>query len=266
MVTARASKSKKKVSVPEIREDRDKMTAPGVLALVGAGEYLSGMVEIDRYLLSTLNVKKPKVVVMPTAAAQEEDYMKWAYMGLSHFQRLGADVEAALVVDHESANDHHNAELVKEADLVYMSGGDPRYLLNTLKNSSVWESALEVYGRGGVLAGCSAGAMVMGQYVRARGAPGADPSTLWLAGLNLIPHIVIMPHFDRVTEERLRPITEHLPHDAAIIGIDEHTAIVGSNQEWQVRGRGKVAIITGSRTITYRSGEAFELPWPTKAV
>ncbi len=242
------------------------MTAPGVLALVGAGEYLSGMVEIDRYLISTLNVETPKVVVMPTAAAQEEDYMKWAYMGLSHFQRLGADVEAALIVDHESADDPHNAELVKDADLVYMSGGDPRHLLNTLKGSAVWEAILEVYGRGGVVAGCSAGAMVMGQYVRARGAPGADPTTLWMPGLDLLHHIVIMPHFDRVTEERLKLMTEHLPHDAAIIGIDEHTAILGSNQEWQIRGRGKVAIITGSGTNTYRNGQTLELPWPTKSL
>ena len=238
------------------------MTAPGMLALVGAGEYLSGMSDVDSYLLSTLNPKKAKVVVMPTAAAQEEDYMKWAYMGLSHFQRLGADVEAALVVDHESADDPYNAEMVRGADLVYLSGGDPRYLLYTLKDSQVWKSILQVYTRGGVVAGCSAGAMVMGKYVRARGAPGVDPATLWLPGLDLMPHVVIIPHFDRVPEERLRLMLEHLPIDAAALGIDEHTVMLGSNQEWQVRGKGKVAVMTGGETITYRSGQTFELPWP----
>ena len=106
----------------------------------------------------------------------------------------------------------------------------------------------------------------MGQYVRARGAPGADPATLWLPGLDLLPHIVIMPHFDRVTEERLKPVMDHLPYDAAVLGIDEHTAILGSNQEWQVRGRGKVAVITGSGTSTYRNGQMLELPWPTKSL
>ena len=236
------------------------MQAPGVLALVGAGEYLTGMADIDRYLLSALNVNKAKVVVMPTAAAQEEDYMKWAYMGISHFQRLGADVEAALVVDHESANDPHNAELVKNADLVYMSGGDPRHLLYTLKGSQVWGSILEVYGRGGVVAGCSAGAMIMGKYVRARGAPGADPASLWLPGLGLVPNVVIMPHFDRVPEERLKLMLEHLPIDAVALGIDEHTVVLVSNQEWQVRGKGKVVVITGGETLIYHSGQTFELP------
>ena len=45
----------------------------GLIALVGAGEYLPVMEDVDRYLLSSVNSKMPRVVCLPTAAGQEGD-------------------------------------------------------------------------------------------------------------------------------------------------------------------------------------------------
>ncbi len=46
----------------------------GLIALVGAGEYLPVMEDIDRYLLDSVKVdgRAPRVVCLPTAAGQEE--------------------------------------------------------------------------------------------------------------------------------------------------------------------------------------------------
>ena len=45
----------------------------GLIALVGSGEYLSVMNEIDSQLLASVNTngRTPRVVCMPTAAGQE---------------------------------------------------------------------------------------------------------------------------------------------------------------------------------------------------
>src|SRR5207247_724036 len=62
----------------------------------------------------------------------------------------------------EEADDPANAQAVGEADLIYFSGGKPAYLLDALSESAVWSAALAANERGAVLAGCSAGAMVLG--------------------------------------------------------------------------------------------------------
>ena len=83
----------------------------GLINLVGSGEYLPVMKDVDRYLLDSLNVngRKPRVVCLPTAAGKEGDSSvnRWSNMGIQHFTELGAEVNAARIIDQESANDPH---------------------------------------------------------------------------------------------------------------------------------------------------------------
>src|SRR5512147_555046 len=99
----------------------------GLIALLGSGEYLSVMDEVDKHLLANCNAdgRKPRVVCLPTAAGQEGEASvnRWSKMGVEHFTRLGADVEAVPVVDAESAHEQSHASRVEEADIVYFSGG-----------------------------------------------------------------------------------------------------------------------------------------------
>ncbi len=70
----------------------------GLINLVGSGEYLPVMKDVDRYLLDSLNVngRKPRVVCLPTAAGKEGDSSVncWSNMGIQHFTELGAEVNA----------------------------------------------------------------------------------------------------------------------------------------------------------------------------
>ena len=115
----------------------------GLISLAGSGEYLPAMDEIDSYLLANCgaNGRKPRVVCMATAAGQEgdESINRWSKMGIEHFTRLNTDVQALRVIDTETANDPVHAKAVEEADLIYFSGGSPRYLFDTLNGSLVWK-------------------------------------------------------------------------------------------------------------------------------
>ena len=69
------------------------------------------------------------------------------------------------MVDRASADDPVLAERIRDANFIYLSGGKPDYLLQTSINTRALEAILDVYRRGGILAGCSAGAMVMGESI-----------------------------------------------------------------------------------------------------
>src|SRR5919109_1103914 len=138
----------------------------GLINLVGSGEYLPVMQDVDRYLLDSLalNGRRPHVACLPTAAGREGDSSvnRWLNMGIQHFQNLGAEVTPVRITDRDSANDSQWEFVLENADLIYFSGGDPGYLYETLKESCAWSAAQRAWQRGAIYAGCSAGAMILG--------------------------------------------------------------------------------------------------------
>ncbi len=141
----------------------------GPIALVGSGEYLPVMDEIDRQLLASTrsNGRHPTVVCLPTAAGQEGDSSvgRWLRMGEEHFTALGATVHPLPIIDRSTADDPQYVPILEQADLIYFSGGNPRYLLETMQGSQAWRAASNAWERGAVYAGCSAGAMILGRKV-----------------------------------------------------------------------------------------------------
>ncbi len=107
---------------------------PGPVALVGAGEFLPEMLGFDAGLLAAGGRSRPRVAILPTASYPdgEEVFTRWATMGVAHFGELGAEVEPVLVRDRAAADDPASAQAIGEADLIYLSGGKPAYLLDAL--------------------------------------------------------------------------------------------------------------------------------------
>ncbi|HWP64143.1 MAG TPA: Type 1 glutamine amidotransferase-like domain-containing protein [Candidatus Binatia bacterium] len=231
---------------------------PGAVALVGAGEFLPRMADVDRRLLEATGARRPRVAILPTASYPDGAlvFRRWAEAGVAHFRALGAEVEAVLVRDAVDADDPAYAQAVGEADLVYLSGGKPTYLLRTLAGSAVWRAALAAYARGAVLAGCSAGAMVLAarqpRFRRRLLFPLA-----WDRGLGLVPGIAVLPHYDRLPEPIAALVALQAPRGCLVVGLDEDTAIVGRNGAWQVAGQARVTIWSGRHRTRYRAGDVF---------
>ncbi len=234
----------------------------GLIALLGSGEYLPVMDNLDRYLLANSGAdgRTPRVVCLPTAAGQEGDVSvsRWMNMGVEHFQALGADVQAARITNREEADDPRFAGMLEAADLIYFSGGNPMYLYQTMQGSRAWQAAEKAWRRGAVYAGCSAGAMILGREL-----PDLRSGTERGAAFGVVPARYILPHFDRM--QLLRPlITPYLrsrTKDGEIsLGIDEDTALVGRlGGEWRVMGRSKVYVFTHKKTSAYADGEVVPL-------
>jgi cyanophycinase len=229
----------------------------GLIALVGSGEYLPVMEQVDRHLLDSLNTdnRRPSVVCLPTAAGKEGDdsVNRWSNMGVEHFRKLGADVKALRIIDHESSNLEEYASVLENADLIYFSGGNPGYLYETMKDSRAWNAAQRAWSRGAVYAGCSAGAMILGKRM---------PSFRLMKtqeGFGIFPAEYIIPHFDAfpaVWRPMVFALQKQLKDGQRMVGIDEDTALVGTLQgEWRVMGRGEVHVFTHDGKISYQAGD-----------
>src|SRR5262245_60379839 len=118
---------------------------------------------VDRGLLEATGRVRPRVVILPTASWPDGEsvFRRWAEMGTEHFRSLGAEVEPVYVRTVDDGADAANLQAIGEADLVYLSGGKPQHLLAVLEGSPMGAALCAAHRRGAVLAGCSAGAMVL---------------------------------------------------------------------------------------------------------
>jgi cyanophycinase len=234
---------------------------PGPVALVGAGEFLPTMSAFDATLLGTTGVTRPRVAILPTASFPDGEvvFQRWAAMGASHFAALGAEVEPVLVRDRAAADDPAAAQAVGEADLIYLSGGKPAYLVRALAGTAVGHALGAAHHRGAVLAGCSAGAMALASHAfdfRVRLVPFP---LRWASGLGFARGVSVVPHYDAWPEPFSALIAFQAPREAIVLGIDEDTAVVGHDGGWQVHGASRVTVWRGRRRERFRAGEVFRV-------
>jgi cyanophycinase len=232
----------------------------GTLALIGAGEFLDPMDKVDQTLLSMAGGMR--VVVLPTASTPDGPGVpeRWAKMGIDHFNHLGAQTDAVMALDRAACIDAKLAARVRAANLVYFSGGKPDYLYNTLVDTPVWQAVSEVLARGGVVAGCSAGAMIMGAYVPVFSELIGIPTiSKWQDGFKLVPDSIIAPHYNEFPEIFSSLIFGGRPAGTFLIGVDADTALVGSNGSWKALGARRVTIKRDHATQRYTEGQTVPL-------
>ena len=227
------------------------------MALVGSGEYLPTMLPVDRTLLERMRESgtTPRVVVVPTAAAPDGAAVtdRWARMGTEHFRTLEAQVEPVMLLTREDANNPQLTERLAQANFIYLSGGKPRYLYETLRESEAWHAIRSVYEQGGIIAGCSAGAMVLGSEF-------FDFPQIWKMrpALSLIPGIAIIPHFDELPG-LFKDTAIRSTDKVTVVGVEGGTALAGSGNDWEVIGSGGVTVFTDKGRVRYTGGQRVPL-------
>ncbi len=231
---------------------------PGPLALVGSGEYLPQMLEIERALLDG---RAGRYVQIPTAAGQEDQSSldRWVALGRAQAERLGVESVPVIARNREEADDPAIADLVDGAGLIYLSGGDPHFLAGTLRGTLLWERIEGAWRAGAALAGCSAGAMAMTSWVPSVKRLGLSPDP----GLGVLPHLRVIPHFDKMAgwmPDMITRVLLHAPEGVTVLGIDEDTAVVGGPHEWRVEGRQSAWVLGHGSRREVRAGEMLETP------
>ncbi len=236
----------------------DQQSRPGPLALVGSGEYTAAMLDVERDLLAG---RPPRYVQIPTAAGREgqQRLSYWVDLGMQQAARLGVEAVPLLVLERDQADDPAVAAAVDGAGLIYLSGGSPTVLADTLRGTALWRAIVTAWQGGAALAGCSAGAMAFGDRVPEL----RNPSAGSRPGLGLLPHVRVLPHFDRmldwIPDVLTRPFFRNTD-GATLIGIDEDTALVGGPVEFTVQGRRSAWILGNGRREEFPAGSSMRLP------
>jgi cyanophycinase-like exopeptidase len=230
----------------------------GPLALVGSGEYLPVMADVEAALLAG---RPPLYVQLATAAVPDgpEVVERWHRLGEAQAERLGVRALALNVTSRADAEDPAVVAGVVGAGLIYLSGGHPGFLADTLRGTALWSAILDAWAAGAALAGCSAGAMAMAAWVPTL----RHPREGGVEGLGLLEHVRVIPHFDAFSARVPDLVTRFLvPHDPAVsvLGIDEETALVGGPVEWTVRGRASVWRLRGGEREEFPPGASLRTP------
>ena len=261
-----------------------------MLAIIGSGETSPTMVTVHRNLVSRLGLNNPQAIVLATPYAFQENATDVSARAQRYFaDSVGLQVRIAAGTsphadpgmappltgdDHE--DEGRQAADIRTADWVFAGPGSPSYAL------AHWQAGPVAAGlRDRVLAGhgvtvlASAAAATVGRFTvpvyeiyKAGGAP------RWLPGLDLLGtlglNVAVIPHYDNAEGgrydtrhcylgmRRLAVMERELPADAAVLGVDEHTAVLIDlrAEDIEVRGRGGLTV--------RRSGDSVVLPSGTR--
>ena len=221
----------------------------GRLALVGGDEFRRGCESMDETILRATGKSSPVVLIVPTAAAFENP-ARAADNGVKHFAALGADARPLMVVNRSDAESTDLASEAELADVVYLTGGSPTHLLETLKESAVLAAILNALERGAVLAGSSAGAMAMGSWMRFRE---------WRPALGIAKGVASLPHHERSDPNTAsRDLQDGAPDDLSVVlGIDGRSGAISSPDGWTVLGAGGVTVYRKNGWERLTHGDVF---------
>jgi len=228
---------------------------PGFLALMGGNEFRPDCLPMDEELLDRIGRKPARVVIVPTAAARENPRLA-ADHGIRYFAAMGAAASAAMIITRADANDPQRSAPIREADLIYLTGGDPRYLLSILVGSICWSVIGQRWQVGATLVGSSAGAMALAGMMVYGGPP--------VEGLGAAPGVVVSPHFDPASGDAGPSMTgSGLPPGLTVFGIPTATsAVTTDGQVWEALGASSMTIWPPAPQpgYTVEPGDRFWLP------
>lgn len=230
----------------------------GYILLEGGAEFGGRMADPDRRALELAGGLETRVCILPTAAAPDNNHHRAGENGRRWFTGLDAQhVEVLPLLNRADADRPEIAAALAGAGLIYLLGGFPAHLAESLAGSRAWEAVLTAYTAGAVVGGSSAGAMVVCERLY-------DPFRgRLLPGLNLLPGCCVVPHHNTLGTEWLGYLQQALP-GFNILGIDEQTGLIddGPQGAWSVSGAGSVTLYRDGKAWRFAAGEQFQMEIP----
>jgi cyanophycinase-like exopeptidase len=241
------------------------VTAARILCIMGSGETAPTMAPVHRELIERMGGDGARAALIDTPFGFQENADELVAKAQEYFQRSIVHplalaslrrAETASEVEKEAAYSR-----IHEADYVFSGPGSPSYTLRQWRGTEIPRLLAEKLERGGCVTLASAAAITLGVVslpvyeIYKAGEP-----VRWLDGLDLLSVVgitaAVISHWDNAEggthdtrfcymgESRLTQLEVLLPEGAAILGVDEHTALIldlGAERV-EVRGRGRAVV------------------------
>jgi cyanophycinase-like exopeptidase len=260
-------------------------TAPGRIVLIGSGEIGPSMAPLHRSLVASL----PKRSTPSSLVALDGSYdfqtnraemgekiavffrskvgIPTTVIGLPETDRAGADLAPSALAPTIAG--------LNAADLIFLGPGSPSRALRRWGGTPIVEQLIARIQNGATLITSSAAAAASGRHtIPVYEIYKAGTNPVWLDGLDIMGAltglaVAVVPHWNNnegathdtsrcfIGEGRLQQLERVLPDGAAILGIDEHSALtidLGASSV-TVGGKGAVTIrIPGIGETAMHSG------------
>jgi hypothetical protein len=223
------------------------------------------MAPVHRELIERVGGDGARAVLLDTPFGFQENADELVAKAQEHFQRsIGHPLELASLRRVEAASEVEREAAysrVHDADYVFSGPGSPSYTLRQWRGTQIPGLLREKLERGGCVTLASAAAITLGivslpvYEIYKVGEP-----VHWLDGLDLLSvagiRAALITHWDNAEggthdtrfcymgEGRLSQLESLLPEGAAILGVDEHTALILDldAERVEVRGRGRAVV------------------------
>jgi len=230
------------------------------LLIIGGAEDKVGRATVLRRFVRLAGGRKARIVVIPSASSFPDEAVE-AYTAA--FGRLGAP-EVGVVSPRSRpsapgggvtpAMVHTMVQVLDDATGIFMTGGNQLKLSQLFVGTPLAEALIRAHERGAVVAGTSAGASIMSQFMISLGADGVTPrqrTSQLTSGLGLLPGVIIDQHFDqRARYGRLMSLVAGSPNLLGM-GIDEDTAAeVRDGRRLTVLGSGAVFVVDARAAVS----------------
>ena len=224
--------------------------------LLGGGCFEDGSAPMLRKKMAELAGKGARLVIIPTADPSLEppqsSIAEYSKEAKALFSAVGfGDIAVLHTRDRKIAESDEFVLPLRTANAVWIPGGASDLLEHTYGNTKVLSELRALLGRGGMVAGDSAGAYVLAQFGVSR-----QRSTMQIGmtegGLSLLPNIFVLVHANVMREvtKNISDIASFASGHPELLGIsiDENTAIViRAGRITEVVGSGSVSLVDGRK-------------------
>jgi cyanophycinase len=237
----------------------------GSLVIIGGG---SRPLYVMEKIVELAGGPDCRIMVIPMASADPADTGDYQS---GQLRDAGCPEVDFLVFDREAADTDEVVARLDDITGIFFSGGVQERLLDHMAGSRLFERVREIYMKGGVLSGTSAGAAVMSRIMITGDEkhPLSEDDSFEIIsadnivtaeGFGFVTNAIIDQHFV-VRKRHNRLISLVLEHPPLVgIGIDESTAIVmTSPHEFEVLGESIAVVYDASLASDVATNEEGEL-------
>ena len=227
------------------------------IALLGGDEFTPDCKAVDASLIATLKQQKPKIAIVPTAIGHLKPQIA-VNNAISYFAHLGATAYGVAIHNKSNANNLSLTSELLHADAIYLTGGDPLYLLRSIENSLFLSTLFDMLSSGRLIIGSSAGAMVLCESMQVP--PGQGDI---VPGLNLVPNLRVLPHYENLSNDfvsgtHYKNTESSVRRSTTLLGIDSRTALFIDGNVCNVLGSGCVTVIDDKNQRKYSAGTSLD--------